>query len=137
MILIFLFQSQSVPLEPIIIVGPIFLELFLEEYGNICELGTYTFISSSDLVQVPFKVGNFSLSTCQVHHVESSFACILKSDTFKVVYSGDTRPSDKLIQAGLDCDLLIHEGTFDNGSTADAVKKMHSTWAEAIYVAAQ
>jgi ribonuclease Z len=51
-----------------------------------------------------------------------------------LVYSGDTRPCDLLIEAGKNATILIHEGTFDDSLQQDAVMKNHSTVAEAIEV---
>jgi ribonuclease BN (tRNA processing enzyme) len=55
----------------------------------------------------------------------------------KIVYSGDTIPCDRLIHAGLDADLLIHEATFDDSMQEDAEKKKHSTIGQALEVAAK
>jgi ribonuclease Z len=52
--------------------------------------------------------------------------------TWKVVYSGDTRPGGPLIAAGKDCDVLIHEATFEDDKEALAKKKRHSTVGEAV-----
>jgi ribonuclease Z len=49
-------------------------------------------------------------------------------------YSGDTRPCDKLIEAGKGATLLIHEATFEDDLIAEAVAKNHSTTTEAIDV---
>ncbi len=54
---------------------------------------------------------------------------------YRVVYSGDCRPSQSLIRAGQSCDLLIHEATFTYEKLNDAVKKRHSTIEEAIHTA--
>ena len=53
------------------------------------------------------------------------------------MYSGDTRPSDALIQLGGEgggCTVLIHEATFDDEKASEAVKKKHSTANEALMV---
>jgi len=42
-----------------------------------------------------------------------------------------------LVKAGIDCDLLIHEATFDDSKQEDAVKKRHSTSSEARRMAEQ
>ena len=41
-----------------------------------------------------------------------------------VVYSGDTRPCESLVELAQGCSLLIHEATFDNDAVADAVDKV-------------
>lgn len=54
---------------------------------------------------------------------------------FKLVYSGDCRPSPSLSTAGRDCDLLIHEATFSDDCSDMAKQKRHCTTSEALYVA--
>lgn len=55
-----------------------------------------------------------------------------KLDTFTLSYSGDCRPSDTFAEYGKDCDLLIHEATFDDRNQEDANAKKHCTISEAI-----
>eukprot|EP01034_Spumella_vulgaris_P022836 gene22836-29010_t len=77
------------------------------------------------------------LRSVAVQHCHSSYGIVLNFATgHKLVYSGDCRPSQSLVKAGLDCDLLIHEATFDDSMAADALKKKHSTASEARGVAA-
>ncbi|CUG86794.1 beta lactamase-like protein, putative [Bodo saltans] len=59
-------------------------------------------------------------------------------EPFAVLYSGDTRPNELLIQRGRQfgpLDVLIHEATFDDSLAAEAKYKNHSTTGEAIEVA--
>ena len=53
---------------------------------------------------------------------------------YKLVYSGDCMPSEKLIKRGRDCDLLIHEATFEDSRSAQAQAQAHSTMSQAIRV---
>lgn len=88
-----------------------------------------------------------SLRSVPVHHCHNSFAVVLNflpsgvtccggvgSGATKIVYSGDTRPCDTLVEAGRAADLLIHEATFDDELGQDAVDKKHSTTKEALEV---
>lgn len=52
----------------------------------------------------------------------------------KIVYSGDCRPSEDLIREGQNCDLLIHESTFEDTFVDEALAKKHSTISEALQV---
>ena len=71
-----------------------------------------------------------------VHHCREAMGFLITlSDELKIVYSGDCRPSHKLISLGQGCDLLIHEATFDDELLAHAERKRHSTVSEAILVA--
>jgi len=53
-----------------------------------------------------------------------------------ICFSGDTRPSQKLVFAckNFPISLLIHEATFGNDMSGDALSKRHSTFSEAISV---
>jgi len=49
-----------------------------------------------------------------------------------VRYSGDTIPTQKLVQAGENATLLIHESTMADDQAEMAAAKMHSTVGQAI-----
>lgn len=53
---------------------------------------------------------------------------------WKLVYSGDTRPCEKLVESGKDATLLIHEATLEDAELEKAKAKRHSTTGEAIDV---
>ncbi|MEM3028305.1 MAG: ribonuclease Z [Candidatus Bathyarchaeia archaeon] len=53
----------------------------------------------------------------------------------KVVYTGDTRPSEAIVELSKDADLLIHDGTFDGSLAEKAKEEGHSTVLEAAEVA--
>lgn len=53
----------------------------------------------------------------------------------KIVYSGDTRPSDKVIELARDADVLIHEATLGDELAERAREEGHSTPSEAAQVA--
>jgi len=50
------------------------------------------------------------------------------------VYSGDTRPCEALVAAGLGATVLVHEATFGQAYAEDAKAKKHSTVPEAVDV---
>lgn len=98
----------------------------------------------------PPRLTNASLSTLKAQ----PFSCFQTSETkapipptivasqprhppqgWKLVYSGDTRPCERLVRAGAGATLLIHEATFEPGLDAHALRKRHSTSAEALSVA--
>mmetsp|Transcript_6266 Transcript_6266/g.17525 ORF Transcript_6266/g.17525 Transcript_6266/m.17525 type:complete len:935 (+) Transcript_6266:171-2975(+) len=96
-----------------------------------------------------------SLQSVPVTHCPQAFAVILglrvsdDNKPFFLVYSGDTRPSQSLVQAcqravavggdGSRIDMLIHETTFDDDEQGkqNAIAKRHSTVMEAVEVARQ
>jgi ribonuclease Z len=53
----------------------------------------------------------------------------------KVGYSGDTRPSQRLVRLFSGCDLLILDSTFRGSDRDKAVERMHSTSLEAAELA--
>ena len=53
----------------------------------------------------------------------------------KIVYSGDTSPSEKIINLARDADVLIHEATFADDLTERAAEEGHSTASQAADVA--
>ncbi|VDK59542.1 unnamed protein product [Anisakis simplex] len=52
----------------------------------------------------------------------------------KIVFSGDTKPCDLLVEQGMDADLLVHEATFEDDHERDAALKKHSTMKQAVDV---
>jgi ribonuclease Z len=53
----------------------------------------------------------------------------------KVVYTGDTMPSEHVVLAAHGADLLIHDGTFGEGTGDEAEGRMHTTAAGAARIA--
>ncbi len=53
----------------------------------------------------------------------------------KIVYTGDTRPSNRLVAAAQGCDVLIHDATADTALEEKAVRYGHSTGAQAALAA--
>lgn len=51
---------------------------------------------------------------------------------WKLVYSGDTMPCQNLVDAGRDCDVLIHEASMEDELEQEARFKKHSTVSQAI-----
>jgi len=47
-----------------------------------------------------------------------------------IIYSGDTRPCEAVLEASRDADLLIHDGSFADEMADWAVESMHSTAGE-------
>ncbi|CAK4722774.1 hypothetical protein LEN26_008584 [Aphanomyces euteiches] len=76
-----------------------------------------------------------NLWSVPVHHCHDAFGLVVISGSgIKVVYSGDTRPCDRLIRDGFRPHVLIHEATFEDSMMDDALAKNHSTVGEAMDV---
>ena len=84
------------------------------------------------------NVGVTSLSNVKVNHCHDSFALVATLESWgKVVYSGDCRPSEKVVEAGLGSNIVIHEATFEDEMKAEAYAKRHCTVSEALDVGAR
>lgn len=86
-----------------------------------------------------FTNGNIRLlQSVPVSHCQDSYAVVMEiGNSSKIAYSGDCRPSQSFINIGLNCDLLIHEATFDDDKLEDAKRKRHSTISEALSVSSR
>ena len=75
------------------------------------------------------------IETVPVIHAPKSTGLLFKMNNgIKIVYSGDCKPSKSLIERGQNCDILIHEATFDDYNKVKANKLLHSTISQAIDV---
>lgn len=79
-----------------------------------------------------------------VIHCPESFGLVLRTSSVQLVYSGDCRPSEKLIAAAKAgaaeeqlATWLLHEATFDAREEANAKLTRHSTTTEALQVASR
>jgi ribonuclease Z len=88
------------------------------------------------------SMGLHNVLNVQVTHCRQSFGLVVSGGgedetspaAFKLVYSGDTRPCDLLIEHGRGATILIHEATFEDDKLHEAVTKRHSTLGEALDV---
>ncbi|KAE9325469.1 hypothetical protein PF008_g16868 [Phytophthora fragariae] len=77
-----------------------------------------------------------SILSVRVFHCYDSYGLVLTLKSGKkLVYSGDTKPCNDLVLAGLGAELVVHEATFDDSMEEDAVKKKHSTVSQALDIA--
>lgn len=67
-------------------------------------------------------------ASCKYMHDSFNMSCIY----CPIRYSGDTIPTQKLVQAGENATLLIHESTMADDQAEMAAAKMHSTVGQAI-----
>ncbi|XP_072394529.1 ribonuclease Z, mitochondrial isoform X2 [Diabrotica undecimpunctata] len=81
------------------------------------------------------KLNLQDINTCFVKHCPNAFGVSLTcKNGIKITYSGDTMPSENLVQLGHNSDILIHEATMEDELAEEAVIKMHSTTSQAIEV---
>nr|XP_023017824.1 ribonuclease Z, mitochondrial [Leptinotarsa decemlineata] len=75
------------------------------------------------------------IETCLVRHCPNAFGVAFTTENgIKLTYSGDTMPTESLVQLGANSDILIHEATMEDELSHEAVIKMHSTTSQAIDV---
>lgn len=92
-------------------------------------------VDSSACNRMLKQIGGATIQCTPVRHCADAYAVsFVFSDSFKLVYSGDTEPCDDLVRDGEGADLLIHEATFEPEMIQDARRKRHSTLDEAVNV---
>lgn len=107
---------------------------------NLCFFFILQLNGSPDELKSVINVND--LQTCRVPHIDLSYAISLKlnvlpnteqaNEEFKLTFSGDTIPSDALVELGRNSTLLIHEATLEDTLANSAALKMHSTISQAI-----
>jgi ribonuclease BN (tRNA processing enzyme) len=78
--------------------------------------------------------GGAHLTTFLVDHLPvdgGAMGCVLDLDGVRVAYSGDTRPTPRLIEAARDADVLVHEAGGLDAQAADVHRIGHSTAGDA------
>lgn len=58
-----------------------------------------------------------------------------ENETFKLSFSGDTRPNPSFFKTGQGADLLIHEASLEDDLIEEALAKKHTTTTEAVRMA--
>ncbi|EUT79179.1 hypothetical protein PFAG_05750 [Plasmodium falciparum Santa Lucia] len=69
----------------------------------------------------------------KVNHINESYGIKVENKKIgSIVYSADTRPCENVKKFSKNCDILIHEATFDDELLGEAINKKHSTTKEAM-----
>ncbi|KAJ8251752.1 hypothetical protein GJAV_G00225060 [Gymnothorax javanicus] len=141
---------MGIPFTPIYLVAPVQILFWLQQYHDHCQeiLHHINLIPSWFLtegveihknktkaaIQSLLRKSNLEkFQTCTVLHCKNAFGCSLTHRSgWKLVFSGDTMPSDALVNMGKNATLLIHEATLEDGLEEEAVEKRHSTTSQAI-----
>ncbi|KAI1295847.1 hypothetical protein EDD11_007705 [Mortierella claussenii] len=141
--------------HPLYLIAPLKFNNFLQELSDTQDFGykNVQFIESEDIVcwrneyedrkrSIKSTIdgllessGFEEISTVDVIHCPWAYGISMThKDGWKVVYSGDTRPCENLVNAGLGATVLLHEATFEDDKAELAILKKHSTTDEAIMV---
>eukprot|EP00835_Amoeboradix_gromovi_P000101 NODE_4_length_55019_cov_0.425091.p3 type:complete len:696 gc:universal NODE_4_length_55019_cov_0.425091:4249-2162(-) len=102
------------------------------EYQSDSRLSTFNF----NKVNLQFKSHflkqlDIQFDTIPVNHPGQANAVKICTDGFTFVYSGDTRYCQGLSNLASNCDLLVHECTFESHDVENAFSKQHSTLSDA------
>jgi ribonuclease Z len=128
-----LYERSKLTSEPIIISAPSMLRNYLSTCTSLMAPIHYKFLSPRTVL-----VPGITVQAVPVDHKIEAYGYVLSNQSgWKIVFSGDTRPCSKLIEAGLNATVLIHEATFDDKEIDDAIFKSHSTIGEALQVAVE
>lgn len=131
---------------PVLLIAPIPVQRFLQEYADYVDSSiadTYEYLEISRTMKVSERhsgiltdCGITGVKAVSVAHCAHAYAAIIDTTSAwkRIVYSGDCRPSQTLKTTCRDCNVLIHEATFADDHTAEAVLKKHSTVGEAMAV---
>eukprot|EP00898_Chlorokybus_atmophyticus_P008267 jgi/Chlat1/8441/Chrsp80S07923 len=122
------------------------------EAKPVAELPSRVLAAKAALKEPLSQLGLKRLTSVEVQHCANAFGIVLEAvertgadvDTgepsqqptpgWKLVYSGDTRPCERLVEASKGATVLIHEATFDDGMLEEALAKRHSLTKEAVEV---
>lgn len=79
------------------------------------------------------------IQTCAAIHCNWAYSVCMtfkldEHETFRVSFSGDTRPNPKFVDIGLGSDILIHEASLDDVNIEEAISKKHTTLTEAVRI---
>lgn len=106
------------------------------ESTDVCDKLQLRIVNPFELPKAPYPCSDaITMETVQVKHIKYSFGCVLRrKGKWSIVYSGDTAPTQSLVEAGKNATLLIHEATFEDDLEGEARKRNHSTYSDAMRI---
>ncbi|KAL8603885.1 hypothetical protein ACOMHN_049703 [Nucella lapillus] len=142
-------EAAGEEVTPVLLLAPIQIARWLHFYDNQVEPVQHLFQLKplQDLLphkleleeqkdsyrQVLEQLSLTQLLPVEVEHCPNAFGVALThTDGWKLVFSGDTMPCQRLVTAGQDCDILVHEATHEDDLEEEAKRKRHSTTSQAI-----
>jgi ribonuclease Z len=130
--------------DELLVIGPMWCEQYLVDYAAVEDLH-YCFVDADQVASSDHRLKNYFLKhlgvefrTVQVIHSFPAYGMIVErrmsGSEWKLVFSGDTRPSEALAKEGVGANLLIHESNFDDDMCDKAISDRHSTVKEALRI---
>ncbi|KAI9249682.1 beta-lactamase-like protein [Phascolomyces articulosus] len=123
------------------VVAPFIFNTWLHEYSGVESFGfgdKVVMVRNESILTNRYPTNTeleHKMNAVNVIHCRYAYGLTIDHQTgWKLVYSGDTRPCDNLVEAGQNATLLIHEATLEDGMKAEAIAKRHSTTEEAVEV---
>ncbi len=117
----------------LVIVGPsklkeILAKMVKESTGGLRFPIKYYKIEPHELV---YEDNNVKVVAFPVDHGIEAYGFKIDVKNKTIVYTGDTRPTDTIIEYSRNADILIHEATFDSSMAREAHEQGHSTSVDA------
>lgn len=129
---------------PVLIMAPGSVLSWLREYrrhvGDV-PFGETSLVDLANMTQdaqafLDSELGIVKLTNVGVDHCKHAYGVVVDAAAgWRLVYSGDCRPSERLVQAGKGAQVLIHEATFEGAKQDEALARKHCTVEEAVGVA--
>ena len=131
--------------DDVVVIAPAILTRWISRYGELieklpCKLINCHTLTKGEIENDPMNnnsaaVADLRFETVRVIHCFDAYGVVVRHATgWSVVYSGDTRPCSRLIEAGQGASLLIHEATLEDKFLDLAIAKKHCTVSEALDV---
>jgi len=105
-------------------------------YQDLNELEKDSYTNAHHLAELLLEeLGVTEFKSVEVDHIPQSYAINIKhKEGWSFLYSGDTRPSESMVQEVGNVTILVHESTFADDLREQAKARMHSTDKEAIEI---
>ncbi|KYN94303.1 tRNA 3'-trailer sequence RNase, putative [Plasmodium reichenowi] len=129
----YLFPSLDVPL----ILIPITLKKWINLFNELFFDKKLKFVYLTENLEINQQIHDendiLSIHVFKVNHINESYGIKVENKKIgSIVYSADTRPCENVKKFSKNCDILIHEATFDDELLGEAINKKHSTTKEAM-----
>ncbi len=114
----------------------------VESYGYVVKLAASYSVDAERLRRLGLRPGPYlsrlkrgETVVVAGRRLEPRDVLVLKRPELRIVYTGDTRPCDTVVEASRGATLLVHDATFSESEAEEARAKGHSTALEAARVA--
>lgn len=123
---------------PTRVLAPRKVSWWLKDYSTRCQKLHYRFVDCRSLTEKECEFGALNFQTVPVIHCKESYGVVVSREkSWRIVFSGDTRPCPALTRLGRNATLLLHEATLEDSMLEDAKEKKHCTISEALQIAEQ